>query len=150
MILTTALGNQTVGQVTGFDVVVRGGFGAEPTSEVLDPIVEEARAAGAVAVVGVGGGSVLDSSKLIALMLRNEGSCADWVGEVKPSAGVAPMVLIPTTCGTGSETTRVAMVTVNGSKRAALCDLFIPPVAIIDPTLVASLPRSVSPAYRSP
>ena len=127
----------------GFQVEQRGGFGAEPSAEVLDPIIADARAAGADAVVGVGGGSVLDSSKLIALMLKNEGSCADWLGEAKPGNGVAPMVLIPTTCGTGSETTRVAMVTIAGSKRSSLCDLFIPPVAIVDPTLVASLPKSV-------
>lgn len=127
----------------GFQVEQRGGFGAEPSAEVLDPIIADARAAGAAAVVGVGGGSVLDSSKLIALMLKNEGSCADWLGEAKPGNGVAPMVLIPTTCGTGSETTRVAMVTIAGSKRSSLCDLFIPPVAIVDPTLVASLPKSV-------
>lgn len=128
---------------TGFDVVQHGGFGAEPSAEILDPIIEDARATGAQAVVGVGGGSVLDSSKLIALMLCNPGSCADWVGEVTPEQGVAPMVLIPTTCGTGSETTRVAMVTIGGSKRSSLCDLYIPPVAIVDPTLVASLPKSV-------
>lgn len=127
----------------GFQAEQRGGFGAEPSAEVLDPIIADARAAGAAAVVGVGGGSVLDSSKLIALMLKNEGSCADWLGEAKPGNGVAPMVLIPTTCGTGSETTRVAMVTIAGSKRSSLCDLFIPPVAIVDPTLVASLPKSV-------
>ncbi len=127
----------------GFQVEQRGGFGAEPSAEVLDPIIADARAAGAAAVVGVGGGSVLDSSKLIALMLKNEGSCADWLGEAKPGNGVAPMVLIPTTCGTGSETTRVAMVTIAGSKRSSLCDLFIPSVAIVDPTLVASLPKSV-------
>lgn len=127
----------------GFTVSQHGGFGAEPSAEVLDPIVEHARAVGAQAVVGVGGGSVLDSSKLIALLLRNPGSCADWLGEAKPKNGVAPMVLIPTTCGTGSETTRVAMVTVGGAKRSSLCDLFIPQVAIVDPELVASLPRSV-------
>lgn len=128
---------------SGFRVEQRGGFGAEPSAEVLDPIIAEARAAGVDAVVGVGGGSVLDSSKLIALMLKNDGTCSDWLGEAKPSNGVAPMVLIPTTCGTGSETTRVAMVTIAGEKRASVCDLYIPAVAIIDPTLVASLPKSV-------
>lgn len=127
----------------GYCVVVQGGIGAEPTAEVLDPIVELARTAQAQAVVGVGGGSVLDSSKLIALMLKNDGMSADWVGAVTPENGVAPLLLIPTTCGTGSEATRVAMVTVGGEKKASVCDLFVPPVAIIDPELVSSLPRSV-------
>ncbi|WBL19380.1 iron-containing alcohol dehydrogenase [Citricoccus sp. NR2] len=127
----------------GFSVVTHGGFGAEPNSDVLDPIINEARDAEAVAVVGVGGGSVLDSSKMIALMLRNEGSCADWIGTVSPENGVAPMILIPTTCGTGSETTRIAMVTIDGVKRVSACDLFIPHIAIVDPDMVASLPPSV-------
>lgn len=127
----------------GFRVVTRGGFGAEPNSEVLDPIIDDARAAKAVAVVGVGGGSVLDSSKLIALMLRNGGTTADWLGTVAPENGVAPMILVPTTCGTGSETTRIAMVTTDGAKKVSACDLYIPKIAIVDPEMVSSLPSSV-------
>lgn len=127
----------------GFDVAIHGGFGAEPDAEVLDPIIEDARTIQAVAVVGVGGGSVLDSSKLIALMLRNEGSCADWIGMVEPDNGVAPMILIPTTCGTGSETTRIAMVTIDGAKKVSSSALYIPQIAIVDPEMVSSLPKSV-------
>ncbi|MEU3333215.1 iron-containing alcohol dehydrogenase [Glutamicibacter creatinolyticus] len=127
----------------GYVVHVRGGFGAEPSAEVIDAIAEEARGAAIEAVVGVGGGSVLDSSKLIALLLRNKGGSADWTGAVTPGNGVAPLVLIPTTCGTGSEATRIAMVTVDGNKRASSCALFVPRVAIIDPALVASLPKQV-------
>ncbi|MET1034728.1 MAG: iron-containing alcohol dehydrogenase [Arthrobacter sp.] len=127
----------------GYDVYTRGGFGAEPSSDIVDAIAGEARAADVAAVVGIGGGSVLDSSKLIALLLRNEGGSADWTGAVTPGNGVAPLVLVPTTCGTGSEATRIAMVTVDGNKRASSCALFVPRVAVIDPELVASLPKSV-------
>ncbi|CAN7481296.1 iron-containing alcohol dehydrogenase [Pseudarthrobacter oxydans] len=127
----------------GYDVHIRGGFGAEPSSEIIDTIAKEARASEVAAVVGIGGGSVLDSSKLIALLLRNEGGSADWTGVVTPENGVAPLVLVPTTCGTGSEATRIAMVTVDGNKRASSCALFVPRVAVIDPELVASLPKSV-------
>ena len=102
----------------GIDVLVRGGFGAEPTAEVVDAVAEAAREAGATAVIGVGGGSVLDSSKLIALMLGEGGASADWVGPVADGAKLAPLVLIPTTVGTGSEATNIAMVTVDGAKRA--------------------------------
>jgi alcohol dehydrogenase class IV len=127
----------------GYEVHTRGGFGAEPSSDVVDAIAKEARASGVAAVVGIGGGSVLDSSKLIALLLRNEGGSADWTGVVTPERGVAPLVLVPTTCGTGSEATRIAMVTVDGNKRASSCALFVPRVAVIDPELVGSLPKSV-------
>lgn len=127
----------------GYDVYRRGGFGAEPSSDIVDAVAAEARAAEVVAVVGIGGGSVLDSSKLIALLARNEGGSADWTGVVAPENGVAPLVLVPTTCGTGSEATRIAMVTVDGNKRASSCALYVPRVAVIDPELVASLPKSV-------
>ncbi|WOO96853.1 iron-containing alcohol dehydrogenase [Micrococcus terreus] len=127
----------------GYLVTVRGGFGAEPSEEVVDSVVDEARNAGATAVIGVGGGSVLDSAKLISLMLNNPGKSADWLGTINPENGVAPMVLIPTTCGTGSEATRVAMVTVNGEKRASLCDQYVPQIAVLDADMVATLPPSV-------
>ncbi|PRA04207.1 alcohol dehydrogenase [Arthrobacter sp. MYb229] len=127
----------------GYEVHTRGGFGAEPSAEIVDAVAAEARAAGISAVVGIGGGSVLDSSKIVALLLRNEGGSGDWTGVVAPENGVAPLVLVPTTCGTGSEATRIAMVTVEGSKRASSCALYVPRVAVIDPELVSSLPKSV-------
>lgn len=130
-------------QAAGYEVHTRGGFGAEPSAEIVDTVAAEARAAKVRAVVGIGGGSVLDSSKIIALLLHNDGGSADWTGVVTPENGVAPLVLVPTTCGTGSEATRIAMVTVDGNKRASSCALYVPRVAVIDPELVASLPRSV-------
>lgn len=128
---------------SGFRVVVSSGFGAEPADTVVDAAAERAREANADAVIGIGGGSVLDSSKLLALLLRNEGRTADWLGVVEPPQGVAPLVLIPTTCGTGAEATRIAMVTVDGSKRAASCALFVPTAVVIDPEMVKTLPGGV-------
>lgn len=127
----------------GYAVHVRGGLGAEPSSAVIDSVADQARSDGVSAVVGIGGGSVLDSSKIIALLLRNPGGSADWTGVVAPDQGIAPLVLVPTTCGTGSEATRIAMVTVEGNKRVSSCAQYVPDVAVIDPELVGSLPRSV-------
>lgn len=127
----------------GYTVVVSSGFGSEPSSEVVDEHAERARSAGAQAVIGLGGGSVLDSSKLLALLLRNEGHTRDWLGAVAPEHGVVPLLLIPTTCGTGSEATRIAMVTVDGAKRASSCASYVPAAVIIDPDLVSSLPAPV-------
>lgn len=127
----------------GYEAVMLGGFGAEPSADVVDAAAAVARESGANAVIGVGGGSVLDSSKLIALILRNGGRVADWLGPVDPPDGVAPLLLVPTTCGTGSEATRIAMVTVEGAKRAASCAAFVPGVVVIDPDMVRSLPGPV-------
>lgn len=127
----------------GFTVLLRGGFGAEPTDEIVNKIANEARSHDVAAVIGVGGGSVLDSAKLVALLLRNQGQCSDWVGAVEPERGIAPLVLVPTTCGTGAEATRIAMVTIGGNKRASSCSLYVPRVAILDPVLLSSLPGKV-------
>jgi alcohol dehydrogenase class IV len=127
----------------GYEVVISSGFGSEPSSDVVDRAAQRARTADAQVVIGIGGGSVLDSSKLLSLLIRNEGATADWLGAVDPENGVAPLLLIPTTCGTGSEATRIAMVTVNGAKRASSCALYVPRAVIIDPDLVATLPGFV-------
>lgn len=127
----------------GYEVVVTSGFGSEPTAEVIDRAAHDARRTDAAVVVGIGGGSVLDSSKLLSLLIRNDGGASDWLGPVDPPRGIAPMVLIPTTCGTGSEATRISMVTVDGSKRASSCAQYIPAAVILDPLLVSSLPSSV-------
>lgn len=127
----------------GYEVAIEGGFGSEPTAEVVDAVAKRARGVDAVAVIGIGGGSVLDASKIIALLVRNAGGAADWIGAVTPPNGVAPLLLIPTTSGTGSEATRIAMVTVDGAKRASASPLYIPRAVILDPDLVASLPSSV-------
>lgn len=127
----------------GLDVVISGGFGSEPTSEVVDAAADTARRVHAQVVVGIGGGSILDSSKLLSLLVRNDGKVADWLGPVTPANGVAPLLLIPTTCGTGSEATRIAMITVDGAKRASSCALYVPRSVVLDPDLLASLPGHV-------
>lgn len=127
----------------GFRVILQTGFGSEPTAEVIDAAAARVRDEAIGAVIGIGGGSVLDASKILSLLIVNGGGCADWIGPVDPPQGLAPLILIPTTCGTGSEATRIAMVTVDGAKRAVSCPAFVPPVAVIDPDLVATLPRSV-------
>lgn len=127
----------------GWTPVVRGGFGSEPVDTVIDAAAAEARTSGADVVIGLGGGSVLDSAKIIALLLRNEGDSADWLGPVDPPAGLAPLLLIPTTCGTGSEATRIAMLTVGGAKRASSCARYVPTAVILDPDLIATLPGPV-------
>lgn len=128
---------------SGYAPVVVSGLGAEPTSETIDAAAERARSSAAQVVVGIGGGSALDSAKLLALLVQNDGGAADWLGVVEPPNGIAPLLLIPTTCGTGSEATRIAMVTVAGAKRATSCAQFVPDAVVIDPALLATLPGTV-------
>jgi Alcohol dehydrogenase, class IV len=119
------------------------GFGPEPDDVCIDAAARRAREAGAEVIVGVGGGSVMDAAKIIALLVRNGGGAADWLGPVNPPGGVAPLVMVPTTCGTGSECTRAAMVTVGGAKRISANSEYVATAVILDPSLLDRLPRGV-------
>jgi alcohol dehydrogenase class IV len=127
----------------GYDVVFGAVSGPEPDSVEVDRLVAIARSASAGVVVGVGGGSVLDAAKLIAFLTRNTGSSADAVGPTTWPVARPPLVLIPTTCGTGSEVTPYAMVTVDGHKRASASPEYVPDAAVLDPSLLDSLPPAV-------
>lgn len=127
----------------GYDVVFGAVSGPEPDSVEVDRLVAIARSASADVVVGVGGGSVLDAAKLIAFLTRNTGSSADAVGPTRWPVARPPLVLIPTTCGTGSEVTPYAMVTVDGHKRASASPEYVPDAAVLDPSLLDSLPPAV-------
>jgi alcohol dehydrogenase class IV len=123
--------------------VVFSDISGEPTTEELSQAVRLARQEAAVAVVGIGGGSSMDAAKLVALLLTNKGEVDDWIGAVIPSRPVAPLALVPTTVGTGSEVTRIAMVTKGDRKQITSCAQFVPLVVALDSDMVASLPASV-------
>jgi alcohol dehydrogenase class IV len=97
----------------------------------------------AVAFIGIGGGSALDTAKLVAYNASTGASLRELKGPVPLSEHFGPLVLIPTTVGTGAEATRVAMFAVGGAKRAVLSPQFIPALAILDENLVHSLPAPV-------
>lgn len=112
-------------------------------------VVAAAEAARSVApdvVVAYGGGSALDLGKLVALLLSQPGPLADYYGENKVDGPVLPIVAVPTTAGTGSEATPVAVVSDPerelkvGVSDAAL----IPRVAIVDPDLTTGAPPAVT------
>jgi alcohol dehydrogenase class IV len=127
----------------GFSANVFDEIAGEPDDGVTMRAVGRARAAGAVAVVGIGGGSALDVAKIVALLVTNDGEVSDWLGVIEPSAPVAPMALVPTTTGTGSEATRISMITIAGAKRVVSCAQFVPQLAVLDANLVADLPAGV-------
>ncbi|QVQ52302.1 iron-containing alcohol dehydrogenase [Spiractinospora alimapuensis] len=118
-------------------------FGPELTSDQVDSAAWVARARGVGAVVGVGGGSVLDAAKMIALLVTNDGTSSDWFGAVEPPHRPPELVLVPTTVGTGAEVTRVSMITDGGEKRIAASAAFVPDLVVLDERLVADLPAPV-------
>jgi alcohol dehydrogenase len=93
-------------------------------------------------IVGVGGGSVLDAAKAIALLATNPGGIEDYEGREKYRTSPLPVLAIPTTCGTGSEVTWVSVITHTGRKfkMSIKGPLMFPAVAVVDPDLLLTLP----------
>ncbi|WP_408011979.1 iron-containing alcohol dehydrogenase [Roseibium suaedae] len=92
--------------VTIFDKVV-----ADPPEHVVQACVEDARKAGTDIVVGLGGGSSLDIAKLVAILLKSDQPLSEMYGIGNVKGGRLPMVLVPTTAGTGSEVTNISIIT---------------------------------------
>lgn len=127
----------------GFEPTVFSDVAGEPTGGLADRAGRRARSVGVAAVVGVGGGSAMDLAKVVALQATNDGEASSWLGAINPPKPVAPLALVPTTTGTGSEATRIAMITIAGGKRVVSCTQFVPLLAVLDPDLVSGLPGPV-------
>ena len=119
----------------------------EPSPETVDAAVAEWRGAGIDAVVGIGGGSVLDAAKAIAGLLQPGNSVMDHlegVGPEQPYLGPAtPFIAVPTTAGTGSEATKNAVLSrlgPDGFKKSFRDDKLMAEFAILDPDLLGSCP----------
>ena len=119
---------------------------ADPPVSVIEECVRWIREKKVDIVIGVGGGSSLDTAKGAAIMAGNLGTILDYAGnDLVPKPGL-PKILAPTTAGTGSEVTRVLIVTDEkaGMKKAIYSDHALAEVAIVDPMLTLSMPSSVT------
>jgi alcohol dehydrogenase class IV len=115
---------------------------ADSSSTLIDTTVNNLKSSGADVVIGIGGGSSLDTAKAIALLATNAGSCIDYVGLNKARARPLPMIAVPTTSGTGSEVTLWSVFTNEScaTKVAIGGVLVYPAVAVCDPELTLNLP----------
>ena len=124
----------------------------EPTAELARSGVTAAREHGADVVAAIGGGSVIDLGKAVAMLLANGGDPLDYlevVGAGQPiTRPAAPCVAVPTTAGTGAEVTANAVLAVpeHRLKASPRSPLMIPRVALVDPQLTASCPPPVTAA----
>jgi acyl-CoA reductase-like NAD-dependent aldehyde dehydrogenase/alcohol dehydrogenase class IV len=118
----------------------------DPTYECADAAIAYCRQVGADGIVSLGGGSSIDAAKLALVALSNGGSALENMGLMRLDKPLLPHVAIPTTHGTGSEVTLGAVITNSQLHRKFfVADLhLIPKVAILDPTLVTGLPKSVT------
>lgn len=131
----------------GIDCVIFDGITGEPTDTMIEKGVEILKSSGCDFIIGIGGGSPLDSAKAIAAMAVNEGSIADYNGK-EITGEILPLAAIPTTAGTGSEATKFTVITDSekGIKMLLKGDVLVPKLAIIDSSFTVGAPKSVTSA----
>jgi len=131
----------------GIAVAVYSDVEADPPERVVHAATEAAAGHGADAVIGFGGGSSLDVAKLAALLARGTGTLAEVYGVGKAKGPRLPLLLAPTTAGTGSEVTPIAIVTTGTSeKMGVVSPVLLPDIALLDPELTLGLPPAVTAA----
>ena len=130
----------------GITVDVFDGGQAEPAIEVAELAIECARQCQPEAIVGLGGGSNMDVSKIAAVAYRHGGAPGDYFGFGKVPGPVSPLICVPTTAGTGSEVSHAAVLTdtKHAMKVSTLSQYIRPDLALVDPELTFSCPAEVT------
>lgn len=129
----------------GIDTVLFDKVQQNPLTTTAEEGATFARENGCDVVVAIGGGSIMDCAKAIAFMSINEGDVNDYIFNRLQSNKALPLILIPTTCGTGSEGNGFAVLTnpETGDKKSLRCNAIIAKVSIVDPECMMTMPRSV-------
>ncbi|QGG52140.1 iron-containing alcohol dehydrogenase [Lysinibacillus pakistanensis] len=135
-------------QEAGYSVIVFDQVSQNPRDNECLKGAELFREEQVTGLIAVGGGSPMDTAKAIALLGPNGGIPEDYVEGKKAYSNVAPLICIPTTAGTGSEVTRSSVITLSASHKKITLKhaLLRPTIAILDPALTASVPKSITAA----
>jgi alcohol dehydrogenase class IV len=118
----------------------------EPATDVVERTAEVARKGNFDVIIGLGGGSILDVTKMASALVTNPGRTEDYFGKEKVPMRGRPTIIVPTTAGTGAEVTKHAIFldrAINVKKVVASGNL-LPNVAIVDPVLTVSCPPPVT------
>jgi len=135
-------------EAEGIDVAVFDGIVPDPTHEVLAAGLAAVRAHGSDSILALGGGSSIDGAKVIAAMATTGKSPAQLVGTLKVNKPLLPLYVVPTTAGTGSEVTVVAVVTdaAKHEKSVVIDPKLVPVAAALDPVMMKGMPPSITAA----
>jgi len=117
---------------------------AEPTIEDFNKVANFVRNDNFDGIIGIGGGSSLDTAKIASIAVTNPGDISQYIGRDKVRKKGVPLILVPTTAGTGSEVTRVAVAREKLVKHGVTSDYLLPDVAIVDPELTITLPPKLT------
>ena len=129
-------------------VEVFAGGSPEPPLHAVNDAIAAARDCGAEVLLGLGGGSNMDIAKAAAVVLTHGGAVKDYAGDQVVPGPVFPLILVPTTSGTGSEVTAAAVLndTDQGAKFSILSNHLRARFAVVDPLLTVSCPAAVTAA----
>lgn len=131
----------------GFEPLVFDKVMADPAESIVLSAADLTTQHGVGLIIGFGGGSSMDVAKLVAILARGEQPLADMYGVGKVQSSRLPLVLIPTTSGTGSEVTPISVVTTGEHTKMGVSDrALFADMAIIDAVLTTGLPRHVTAA----
>ncbi len=121
---------------------------AEPSIENLLAVTEKAKASKLDLFIGLGGGSVMDTTKMASVLKVQDLNIRDLFGVDKVIKPGLPTIMVPTTSGTGSEVTRNAVFTdkAENLKKVVSSQAIVPTVALVDPMLTVTMPPSITAA----
>jgi len=132
---------------SGIELCIHKGVSTNPLHMDVDAVVDACRAFGADTILGIGGGSSIDVAKMVAMLMTNGGSCWDYIAMGGKSLRkieklTLPMIAVPTTSGTGSESTPYAVIThaETKMKKGMGHPYLYPKMALLDPELLALMP----------
>jgi alcohol dehydrogenase class IV len=132
---------------TGFDVRIYDNVEADPKATTILDAAEVAKTQNAQCIIGFGGGSSMDVAKLVALLAGSDQKLDDIFGVNQALGERLPLVLIPTTAGTGSEVTPISIVTTGtDEKKGVVTPIILPDIAILDAELTTGLPPHITAA----
>ncbi len=134
------------GLLSDFDTAVFADVEPDPSLETVGACADQVRRHGADLVIGLGGGSALDVAKCAAAFVSNPGNVRDYLGIDKLTHPAVPKIMIPTTSGTGSEVTNVAVLSLKAekTKKGIVSRHLVADCAILDAELTQGLPGSVT------
>lgn len=131
----------------GVDVTLYQDVKADPPEQIVTLCAQMAIDSGAQGVIGLGGGSSLDVAKLAALLATKNESLKEAYGVGNAKGPRLPLILVPTTSGTGSEVTPISIVTTGESeKMGVVSPVILPDIALLDPELTLKLPPHITAA----
>jgi alcohol dehydrogenase len=141
---TTGVSQQVLDRLSaaGLSPAMFDGVVPDPTTDSLDDGVKVITGHGADVVIGLGGGSPMDSAKAMAVLAPNAGRMRDYKAPRNYTGPALPIVAIPTTAGSGSEATQFAVITDSESNEKMLCPglSFLPVAVVVDFELTISMP----------